>query len=194
MLFKRRRALKRLEHFRNAMWPRRGWRRAGQYLWHRLGRLPASAHSIAAGLASGAAISFTPFIGFHLLGAWLLSLPFRGNWIAAWLGTVVGNPWTFPFIWLVIYRTGIAVTGGIPADEGAIASLSFSAILDNPSRLLPDVIWPMTVGGLPIAIAVFMVTYWPSRYLVMRYQRRRRLRLSMAGKMRHRLDAGAPRA
>ncbi|TCP33945.1 hypothetical protein EV659_106103 [Rhodothalassium salexigens DSM 2132] len=189
MLFKRRRAPKRIERIRDWLWPRRGWRRAGQYLWHRLARLPASPHAIAAGLASGAAISFTPFLGFHLLGAWLLSLPMRGNWIAAWLGTVIGNPWTFPFIWLAIYNTGIAVVGergSGSVDDAVIASLSFQAIVAAPGRLVPDVIWPMAVGGLPYAVAVFALTYWSSRGLVRRYQDRRRARLDRAAKARGR--------
>ena len=191
MLFKRKRALKRHQQVLNLLWPRRGWWRAGQYLGHRLARLPASPHSIAAGFASGAAISFTPFVGLHLVGAWFLSLPMRGNWIAAWLGTLVGNPWTFPLIWLLIYRSGIAVTGQAAADEGLVSGLSFGAVMTDPSRVLPDIIWPMTVGGLPFAVTAFALTYWSSRFLVQRYQDRRRARLLVPGKLKRHLDAPA---
>ena len=46
---------------------------------------------------------------FHILLAMLLALLIRGNLIASGIGTVVGNPWTFPLIWFV---------GHIPLDAG----------------------------------------------------------------------------
>ena len=80
-----------------------------QYLTHRVVRIPGSSYSIACGLAFGAAVSFTPFIGLHFLISMGLAWVFRANVIAAAIGTVVGNPWTFPFIWLATYQTGILI-------------------------------------------------------------------------------------
>ena len=83
-----------------AVWPEMGWRRSSRYLMVRIGRLPGSGQAIAGGFAWGAAMSFTPFIGLHILlsaiGAWVS----RCSIVAAVLGTIVGNPWTFPFIWI----------------------------------------------------------------------------------------------
>ena len=60
--------------------------------------------SVAIGLAWGASISVTPLLGLHLIicyaGTWLM----RGNMIAATVGTVIGNPWTFPFFFYLDYK------------------------------------------------------------------------------------------
>ncbi|MEX0299493.1 MAG: DUF2062 domain-containing protein, partial [Kordiimonas sp.] len=61
------------------LWPRSGFKRAATYIWHRVARLPGSAHSIAAGFASGVAVSFTPFLGLHFLMAFMLAWAVRGN-------------------------------------------------------------------------------------------------------------------
>ncbi|MDH3231800.1 MAG: DUF2062 domain-containing protein, partial [Alphaproteobacteria bacterium] len=80
----------------NLIWPRMGWGRVFMYLWHRVGRLHGTPHSISAGFASGAAVSFTPFVGVHFILAALTSWFSRGNIVAGLIGTAVGNPWTFP--------------------------------------------------------------------------------------------------
>ena len=65
--------------------------------------------SVAIGMAWGTAVSFTPLLGFHLiicyLGTWLM----RGNLIGATVGTVIGNPWTFPFIFYLDYKVGMTI-------------------------------------------------------------------------------------
>ena len=43
-----------------------GFVRMIRYVGHRVGRLPDTPHSISVGFAFGAAISFTPLIGFHI--------------------------------------------------------------------------------------------------------------------------------
>ena len=63
--------------------------------------------AVAIGLSWGAAVSFTPLLGFHLiicyLGTWLM----RGNLIAATVGTIIGNPWTFPIFFFIDYKIGL---------------------------------------------------------------------------------------
>jgi len=56
--------------------------------------------SVAIGLAWGVAVSFTPLLGFHLIICYLGTISMRGNLIAATVGSVIGNPWTFPFFFL----------------------------------------------------------------------------------------------
>ena len=73
-MFRRRVPLPTHRQILELVWPRTGWRRASAYLGHRLGRLPGTPYRVAAGFACGAAISFTPFLGFHLAGAALLAL------------------------------------------------------------------------------------------------------------------------
>lgn len=181
-MFRRRNPQPLWNRAREFLWPRRGWRRATLYIAHRLGRLPGPPYRIAAGFACGAAMSFTPFMGFHFLGAALLSLLVRGNLFASAIGTVVGNPWTFPLIiwpWTYMFGNwllGVSGSGQLP---------------DNPSMsyIFGDfwkVFWPMTVGGIPTAIVAWFAFFWPVRAIVTQYQhaRYRRLRKKVMRRMK----------
>jgi uncharacterized protein (DUF2062 family) len=172
-MFKRRHPLPFHKRAGAVVWPRGGWRRSGAYVAHRLRRLPGTPYRIAAGFASGAAISFTPFIGLHFVLAAVLAVAVRGNVIAAAIGTVVGNPWTFPLIWLWTYSLGRWVLGGGHSLKVLPEDMSFQHIVDNPF----DVLLPMVVGGIPTAIVAWFVFFWPLQRTVAGYQRARRRRL-----------------
>lgn len=171
-MFKRRHPLPFHKRAGAVIWPRGGWRRSGAYVAHRLRRLPGTPYRIAAGFASGAAVSFTPFIGLHFVLAALLALVVRGNVIAAAIGTAVGNPWTFPFIWLWTYSLGRWILGG----ESLTAlpeNPSFQHIFQNPL----EVLLPMIVGAFPTAVVAWFVFFWPLQRMVAGYQKARRRRL-----------------
>ena len=173
MLFKRRTDLPLLRRLSHLLWPRSGWSRTARYLTHRVSRISDSPHAIAAGLACGAAVSFTPFLGFHFVLAALLAWLMGGNYLASAVGTVVGNPWTFPIIWLSIYQLGTWMLGL----EGTVFhehQMTFQSIFDNPFELL----LPMAFGGLPTAVVAWFAVYWPTRRVVAAYQAARRARLA----------------
>ena len=69
--------------------------------------------SVAVGLAWGTAISFTPLLGFHLIICYSGTVLMRGNLIAATVGSVIGNPWTFPFIWYLAFEIGQFINYGL---------------------------------------------------------------------------------
>ena len=171
-MFKRRHPLPLIRRVRQFLWPSGGWRRSLIYLVHRLGRLPGTPYRVAAGFACGAAVSFTPFMGIHFLLAALLALLIRGNVLASALGTAVGNPWTFPLIWIWTFNLGHWMLGD-SGDHPLPHNLSMEFIFDNFS----SVFWPMTVGGLPTAVVAWVAFFWPAYLLVQQYQRRRHRRL-----------------
>ena len=171
-MFKRRRPLPPIRRLWELVWPRGGWWRMVLYVVHRLGRLPGTPYRVAAGFACGAAVSFTPFMGFHFIGAALLALLIRGNVLASAIGTAIGNPWTFPFIWIWTYKLGHWLLGD-SANYPLPEELSMHYIFDN----FASVFWPMTLGGLPTAIVAWIGFFWPAYALVLQYQRRRRRRL-----------------
>ena len=156
----------------SVVWPKAGWRRASRYMAHRVRRLPGTPYRIAAGVASGAAVSFTPFIGLHFVAAALLALLLRGNVVASAIGTAVGNPWTFPFIWTWIYTLGQWLMGADAASDFP-ATLDMDYIFERPL----DVLWPMTLGALPTAVVVWIAIFWPVRGTVAEYQHVRHLRI-----------------
>ena len=171
MLFRRHRKPHPVHHLRNFLWPRIGWRRSTIYISHRVARLPGTPYSIAAGFACGAAISFTPFMGFHFIGAALFAWLIGGNLLASALGTVIGNPWTFPFIWAWIYMLGSWILG--LAGEGAPpAAISMETIFQHPT----DLLLPMAVGGILTAIVVWIAFFWPLSRMIASYQHFRAVR------------------
>lgn len=176
-----------------------GFRRAFRYVGFRVLRLQGSASAIAGGVAWGAAISFTPFIGMHFilaaLGAWLT----RCSILASAIGTVIGNPWTFPFIWAFVYHVGVTILGidanSAPAIEtlvllfreiwalvgnwilfvvGLEETIHTSHSTETLLTVIRTVLWPMFVGSLPVGLGVWLLFYFPLRRLVVSYQRRRR--------------------
>ena len=95
-----------------AQWRRPGGAfRAGKYLWHRLRRLPDPPERIARGVFAGVFVTFLPIIGLHFIAAAIVAWFLRGNILAALLSTLIGNPFTFPFIILVAMSTGHWILG-----------------------------------------------------------------------------------
>ena len=171
-MFKRRRPLSSLERWRQYVWPREGWLRALTYSWRRVLRLRSSIHSIALGLAIGAFISASPLLGTHFLWAGLIAWLFGANILSSALGTWVGNPFTFPFIWVATYKSGSFILG-LPQQSLALPEISFSLLLDTPSTLLPF-IGPMMIGMFPVGLILAVATYYPSFWIIKTYQKRRR--------------------
>lgn len=183
MLFRRRHKPSFLTNLRGWVWPTSGWRRAAMYVWHRLARLPGTPHSIAAGFACGAAVSFTPLLGLHILLGCALAVMVRGNLLATVIGTVVGNPWTFPLFFTLTGTVGAALLGDnvtvtLPVwDWDAI----FMSPVDYFAKFLP-VVFPLIVGAVPVAVAVWFLVYLVFKSLITRYRARRRLRAEARAK------------
>lgn len=175
MLFQRRHPPHWLEVLRVALWPRRSFSRSGKYFAKRVLRLTASPHAIAAGFAAGALASFTPFVGFHFILSFILAYLIGGNFIAAALGTSVGNPLTFPFIWAATYRVGAGILeGGIkPEHDKVIHPGVFEYSID---AFLP-IFKPMLIGSLPLGIAAGAILYGIVYVAVSTYQKTRQAKL-----------------
>lgn len=169
-------------------WPERGWNRAGRYVWHRLHRLPGTPHSIAAGLACGGAMSVTPLIGVHFFLAALLAWLMRGNVVGSAFGTLIGNPWTFPVIWVSTYYLGQFILGqGLPTGEMTVNfadmfSGLIRSMIEADGALFMDKVWPiwwpMIVGSIPSALMTWIVMYTVFFRLVEAYQKRRLARMA----------------
>lgn len=167
-MFKRRQPRPILAAIRDALWPRIGWRRAAKFYWQRLQRIRGTPESIAAGFACGAAASMMPLMGFHFLLSALLALLVRGSIIASAVGTAVGNPWTFPIIWLGTYELGAAMLG---IDRDLVGDRPFRAmfaglaasIRNLDGTLFMDAVWPiwmpMMAGSLPLALVAGLAAY-----------------------------------
>ncbi len=143
-------------------WPSMGWRRSFRYWRHRIVRLKDSNFSIAAGLATGAAISFTPLPGTHILGSAFICMALRANLLAGVLGTLFGNPWTLPLMWWLAYRIGkftfILLGYEVRRMPGHFEWREMlNEVLHDPMRLLA----PWVTGGF-----ILMIISWPIFYFI----------------------------
>ena len=189
MLFRRRRRETGWKRFRIAVWPRRSWSRSISYFSKRVLRLSGSPHAIAAGVAAGVFTSFTPYLGFHIIGAAALAWLIGGNMIASAIGTFVGNPVTFPFIWATTLETGRFLLGYSPSTSDRwigwrLMHLEFDA-------LWQPLLKPMTVGGLLWGAVAAVIGYGVLRGSIAAFQQQRRRRLVERAKARARLQAEA---
>ncbi len=163
-----------------------------------MARLPDTPHGIAAGVAAGAAISFTPFLGLHILLGSLVALITRGNYIGVIIGTLVGNPWTFPFIFALNYEIGAYFLGTKVPDDLSdlpliileVISQLFHQIWGFVMGISPDaasymqdsnvfsdsydtLLMPLLLGSTPTTVICWIVCYVSLKRLLERYHRRR---------------------
>lgn len=132
---------------------------------------------IAAGVAAGVFTSFTPFLGLHFIISWAIAFAIGGNLLAAAIGTGVGNPITFPFIWGATYTTGCFITGQ-EIVAGQAHELKHILMKDGFSFETLSIIWPtlkvMSVGAIPIGLFFAFIFYYLTRKAALAYQHRRK--------------------
>ena len=204
MVFKRRDKRSTVEQIRDAVYPKKGWRRAANYVAHRIKRLPDTPHKIALGFACGVFVSFSPLFGFHFVYAGLCAFLVRGNVLASLLGTFFGNPFTFPLIATLSLSTGQWALG-MPEDTGALALLN--AGVTGLWHSLLSLVWlseprwgavqlffdrlfvPYFFGGILPGLAASIGTYFLARPVVAAYQKRRREKLIERTSKRRKLAA-----
>lgn len=167
-MFKRRKPLNALQHLKEIFWPTMGWLRAFSYTKHRVIRLSDSSSRIALGLAFGAAISFTPLVGTHFIQAGILAFLFRANLISSLIGTFVGNPWTFPFMWYSAMEFGSYLFGlmGLPANKALPAHMDFAIMWDLLTHDPLRIFLPWALGGYLMGLISIPFTYFLFLYLV----------------------------
>jgi uncharacterized protein len=183
MLFRRKHPEAWRTRLRTALWPRRSWSRSLAYIFKRIIRITATPHAIAAGVAAGVFSSFTPFMGLHILLALAIAWLIAGNLAAAALGTMVGNPLTFPLIWASTWEVGHKIA---PGAQHAPAHMADAGVLNEGMRgmfahfqaIWEPVLKPMTIGAIPLGLFFSVITYFAVRWLAVRYRENRRERIA----------------
>lgn len=148
----------------------------------RLGEIRDTPENIAKGFATGVAISFTPFVGFHLLIALSIGKIFNQNGVAATLGTIAGNPWTFPLIWYLTFNCGKIMleypTAEIPENFSIFFKEIFHMVIMLDFKGFFDDIWPvfypMLIGCIPFYIGMWWLSYITLRNVLQKKGRQRR--------------------
>ncbi|MGR3511468.1 MAG: DUF2062 domain-containing protein [Paracoccaceae bacterium] len=194
MVFKRRTPRTYFEVVSESFYPKGGWRRAMQYVVHRLRRLPDPSHKISRGIAAGVFTSFTPFFGLHFFFSAILAWLMRGNIVAALLATFVGNPITFPIIAAISMEFGSYILGVRPLPLPLVLG-SFSEAANDLwhnvvaiftadtshwgglSRFWDRVFLPYLVGGFLPGLVAAIASYFLANPLIAAYQKARLARL-----------------
>lgn len=189
MLFRQRQPDSPLARLRYYMWPRRSFPRSMRYFAKRVLRLSASPHSIAAGVAAGVFSTFTPFLGAHILIAVVIAFVLGGNLIAAALGTMFGNPLTFPLIWAGALSLGRFLLNSDAPEPGG-ADLADMVRELELAQLWEPFIKPMMVGGVPLGLVTACAIYFLTRWSVAGFRERRRARLAEQARARARQSSG----
>jgi hypothetical protein len=133
-------------------------------------------HAVALGFAIGVFTAVTPFIGTHMVVAALLAWVIGGSVVAALLGTFVGNPLTYPVFWYSTYEVGNLMLGG--GAEKQRIDLS-GGIFQNSLEQLWPILKPMTLGCVPIGLALAALSYVLVKPMVEAYKNRRRRKLEL---------------
>lgn len=160
-MFKRRKPLSSGQKLREFIWPSMGWKRTYTYLKHRVMRLPDTQRNIALGLAIGAGISFSPIMGTHIAQGIIIAYILRANIIASVVGTIIGNPWTFPFIWWASLSLGAQIFSlfGLNASNAMPEVMTFSAFWDMLTNEPMVLVLPWMLGGYLLCVIVTLLTY-----------------------------------
>lgn len=196
-MFGRRKPRTRYQQIVSWLWPRRGIGPAARYFQKRIMRIKGSPHAIALGFAAGVGVSFLPLPGLHFVLGGVAAFAMRGSIIASAFGTAIGNPWTFPFIWLAGNRMGhwlgVGNGGEMAADS---VGRNFALVVEDVmtgriSEALAAgwrVLGPTMVGGAFLGAVAGLAIYLIVRKAVAAYQAGRRAKIA-AGRARMRQAA-----
>ena len=141
-------------------------KRASLFYFLKLIRVKDSKDKLAIGFACGSMVSFSPFIGFHFLLAVIFAYILRGNIVASLIGTFVGNPFTFPFIWIFIYKVGNIF---FKNDQNFSLELTFQSLFNQGY----DILIPMMIGSLILSIPIWFISYFTVKFLITTFKRRK---------------------
>lgn len=149
-------------------------RRSQRFLLDLMGR-EESPERVAAAVALGVGIGFSPFIGFHFFLAVALAFVFRLNKLDTVIGSFAGNPWTLPAFYAVGYRVGRAILGYAPA---RVPPLKWQRILHHDFWIsfrgpgFGPRLASFLVGTTLLAAALGLAAYFIARGALKLYHRR----------------------
>ena len=164
--------------------------RTKKYISLSLKRIKGTPQALSLGLATGIAVSFTPFIGLHSLLAIFISWVIGGSMAAALIGTLFGNPWTFPIIWYFTFEIGQFINYGFLSYEEEFSFkiikkeiLTLLVILKNiivfanipeleenieKLKLIPF----MIVGAIPLVFITWILSYFSFLIIFKSYKKK----------------------
>jgi uncharacterized protein len=130
---------------------------------------------VAAAIALGIGVGFSPFMGIHFLIAIGLAFLFRLNRIDALLGTLMGNPWTLPPVYAAGYTLGRRL---LHFDRSKVPDLPWDRLLHRDfwhafsGAALRPRLASYVVGTAVLGLVIGLSAYLVIRALLRIYHRR----------------------
>lgn len=211
-MFKRRERLSLMRQAREMVYPTGGFRRAVQYMIHRMRRLPDEPHRIARGVFAGTFVNFPPLFGFQFISAGLLAWLMRGNIVAALLATFLSNPLTTPLIavgslelghWMLGIREPMDFLDIVRhfSDAGGEIWHNIRAIFthdvarwDHLGDFFWLIYWPYFIGSLIPGLIFSIAGYKLTLPVIATYQKLRARKTAERTEKRRRLQAAEAEA
>lgn len=138
------------------------FRRRLRIFYERFISLKGEPEKIAAGIAIGVFVGVTPTIPLHTVIIVLLSLLFKQNITAGYLGSwLISNPLTIPLFYVSQYELG-RILLGMERCRFALTDYSLSAI----AALGWEILLPLLTGGIVMAPFFAAAAYFVARRLL----------------------------
>ncbi len=167
-------------------WSELAWPSMGAAAWLRwvlltLVRQAENPHKVALGFAIGVWVSFTPVLGTHLLLAGFACWVLRASFFSAFVGSWVGNPWTYYFMWYSGYEFGRVLFNmpRVNIESMLAGGLNLQVIEYNAEVLLHQVLLPALVGGWIVGVPFSAIFYFLVRWQVRKAVKKRHKRMHM---------------
>jgi len=141
----------------------------------------------ARGIAIGVFIGLTPTIPFHTIAILLLSIVFRGHFLAGLIiSYIICTPFTMPLIYYASWFTGKIITNseidGKVFSEfiSLIVHLDLKATMQLLKNMGIDFLVTLNIGGFIFAAPFGILSYWIALRSYGLYQKKRYERFKMA--------------
>lgn len=185
MLFQRKKRQSPFQYIGSFLKPWSKWKRSFTYIKYRILRLPYSTHNISLGLALGCVVSWTPLFGFHILQCYIFCKILRASFLAALLGTLFGNPWTFPILLGTSYFVGNFINTYTGLDHYILLKMGADVLEDE--SLAISAFFPMLIGGYIMAILTFPLFYYSFYSLIAGARKAQKTVKVVGGKVGHKV-------
>jgi len=133
-------------------------------------------HRIALGVAIGIFVTWTPTITLQMVLTVALSALLRANKAVGVPFVWISNPFTLVPIYYPNYLVGAWLLRTPNAWDSVVAALSVEGVW-NKIKALPaagwDVFWPMWVGSIIVGLVLGTLSYFATRYAVVKYRAHR---------------------